>query len=76
MAKSVKKLYRSREDRVIAGICGGLGQYFSVDSVLIRIAWIVATLISFGTGVLLYLLMIFIVPLEPITKKSKTIKSE
>ncbi|NQV42009.1 MAG: PspC domain-containing protein [Candidatus Marinimicrobia bacterium] len=49
-----KKLYKSRSDRKISGVCGGIGQYFDFDSNIIRILWAVATLGSFGLGVLAY----------------------
>ena len=50
-----RRLERSREDRVIAGVCGGLGEYFGVDAVLIRIAALVL-LFAGGAGALLYLI--------------------
>ena len=49
-----KTLYKSRTDRKISGVCGGIGQYFNIDSNIIRIFWAVATLGSFGLGVLAY----------------------
>jgi len=49
-----KTLYKSRSDRKIAGVCGGIGQYFDIDSNIIRILWAVATLGSFGFGILAY----------------------
>ena len=49
-----KKLYKSRSDRKISGVCGGIGQYLDFDSNIIRIFWAVATLGSFGLGVLAY----------------------
>jgi phage shock protein C len=49
-----KKLYKSRSDRKISGVCGGIGQYFDFDSNIIRIFWAVATLGSFGFGILAY----------------------
>jgi len=45
----MKRLYRSKEDRKISGVCGGLGEYFNVDSNILRIAWV---LIGLATGVL------------------------
>ncbi len=58
-----KKLYRSRKDRKITGVCGGIAEYFDCDSTLIRLAW--ALLIcAFGTGVLAYILAAIIVPEE------------
>jgi phage shock protein PspC (stress-responsive transcriptional regulator) len=59
-----RRLYRSREDRWIAGVCGGLGRFFGVDPMPIRIAFIILSLWQ-GIGVLLYLIMILIVPDEP-----------
>jgi phage shock protein C len=49
-----KKLFKSRSDRKISGVCGGIGQYFDFDSNIIRIFWAVATLGSFGFGILAY----------------------
>ncbi len=57
-------LYRSRRDRWIAGVCGGLGAYFNVDSNAIRLAFVVLALWQ-GFGALLYLLMVLVVPEEP-----------
>lgn len=65
----VKKLYRSRTDRMIGGVCGGLGAYFGIDSTLVRIAF-AASVIFLGTGLLLYLIMWIIVPEEEITPAS------
>jgi phage shock protein PspC (stress-responsive transcriptional regulator) len=50
-----RRLERSREDRVIAGVCGGVGEYFGVDAVLIRIAALVLVFAG-GAGILLYLI--------------------
>jgi phage shock protein PspC (stress-responsive transcriptional regulator) len=58
-----KRLTRSREDRVVAGVCGGLGRYFDVDPVLFRIG-AVALVFFGGAGLLLYLAAIFLVPDE------------
>ncbi len=57
-------IYRSRTDRKIAGICGGIAKYFNIDSTLVRLAWILATLISAGLGILIYILFIFVFPEE------------
>jgi phage shock protein C len=63
-----KKLYRSRIDRMIGGVCGGLGKYFSVDATLIRlIAVLLMVLTGVIPGVIAYLVMMVIVPLEPET---------
>ena len=60
-----KILYRSRTDRWVAGVCGGLGDYFGVDANAIRLAFVVLALWE-GVGVVLYLLMAIILPDEPV----------
>lgn len=67
----VRRLYRSFRNKKIAGICGGLGDYFNVDPTVIRILWILL-LILFGTGLLLYLILWIVVPQEPIPIPSTT----
>lgn len=58
-----KKLTRSRKDRVISGVCGGLANYFGLDTVIIRVAFLVAFL-GAGTGLLLYLILWVVMPNE------------
>lgn len=60
----MKKLYRSRENKVLAGVCGGIGEYFEIDPVIVRLIWIVLTMI-WGFGFFLYIIAIFLIPLEP-----------
>ncbi len=60
-----KRLYRSRDNRVIAGICGGMGEYFDVDPVVLRVIWLVLIL-GFGTGILAYLICWLVIPSEPL----------
>jgi phage shock protein PspC (stress-responsive transcriptional regulator) len=60
----MKHLYRSRKNRVLAGICGGLGEYFNVDPVVVRLITVVLTI--FGLPGLVYLIAIFIIPNEPL----------
>lgn len=62
----VKKLYRSRTDRMISGVCGGLAKYFEIDTTWIRLAFAVSLLFG-GAGGFLYLLMMVVVPEEPTT---------
>ncbi|HEB83754.1 MAG TPA: PspC domain-containing protein [Bacteroidetes bacterium] len=59
-----KRLRRSRRDSVIAGVCGGLGEYFNVDPVVFRVIWVVL-LLTAGTGLLGYLICWIIIPREP-----------
>ena len=58
-----KKLYRSKRDRMLAGICGGLGEYFQIDATLIRLLWVILSLS--GSGILIYLAAMVIVPENP-----------
>lgn len=58
------RLYRSRDDRVVAGIGGGLGRYLGIDPVLVRIAIVVLALMG-GGGVLAYLIAWLVIPEEP-----------
>ena len=57
-----KKLYRSSKNRVIVGVCGGLGNYFGIDATLIRLLWVLFTFFSAGTGILAYILAWIIIP--------------
>jgi len=60
----VKRLYKSRTDRMIDGVCGGVAEYFGLDSTLVRIAWVV--LICFGgIGALLYIVAMIVMPADP-----------
>lgn len=58
-------LRRSRSDRVLAGVCGGLGAYLHIDTVLIRLGWVLLTIVTAGVvGVLLYAAATLFIPLE------------
>ena len=58
-----KRLYRSRTNQIIGGVCGGLGDYFGIDPVLFRLAFVLLVLM-FGTGVLAYIILWLIMPEE------------
>jgi phage shock protein PspC (stress-responsive transcriptional regulator) len=60
----VKRLYRSRGDRKIAGVCGGIAKYLGIDPVIPRIVWVVLALAA-GTGFLAYLVCWLVIPQEP-----------
>lgn len=59
----MNKLYRSISNRVIAGVCGGLGEYFDIDPVIIRALFIIVSMMS-GSGIVLYLILWLLIP-EP-----------
>jgi phage shock protein C len=60
-----KKLMRSRVDRKIAGVCGGMAEYFDVDPTLVRVLWLIITLFTGGLGLIAYILAWIIIPEEP-----------
>lgn len=59
-----KRLYRSRRNRQVAGVCGGIAEYLAIDPSLVRILWLLLALAG-GPGVLLYIIMAVVVPEEP-----------
>lgn len=61
---TIKRLYRSGKDKILGGVCGGIAEYLSIDPVIVRILWIIATLI-WGTGILLYIILWIIIPRNP-----------
>jgi len=58
-----KRLYRSKTNRIIAGVCGGLGEYLGIDPVLIRLVFVLLA-IAGGCGILLYIIAWIIIPIE------------
>lgn len=62
-----QKLYRSRTNRMLAGVMGGLGEFFGVDAVLLRLGYLIVTVFTgFFPGILAYVLAIVIVPEAPL----------
>jgi len=58
-----KRLQRSRTEKMLAGVCGGLGEYFDIDPTIVRVLWVVVSFMG-GAGILAYLILWVIVPLE------------
>ena len=58
----MKRLYRSKKDRMLGGVCAGLGEHLDIDPTVIRLIWAVATVLSFGTGIIVYVLAWIIIP--------------
>lgn len=71
---SIKRLYRSRTNRIIFGVCGGLGEYFGIDPIIFRLIFVVLTF-GGGAGILLYIVMAFLVPKEPSGKADSELYS-
>jgi len=64
MEEPMKKLYRSRSDRRLAGVCGGLAAYFNIDATLIRLLFVLGLLFVGGT-LLAYIILMIVIPEEP-----------
>jgi phage shock protein C len=60
-----RKLYRSRQNRVIFGVCGGLAEFFGIDPSIVRLIFALGVLFGFGSFGFLYLILFFVVPEEP-----------
>jgi phage shock protein C len=65
MSGEYKKLYRSRNNRVIAGVCAGLGDYLNIDPTIVRLLFAVGALLG-GSAILLYIVLMIVIPEEPL----------
>jgi len=66
----MKRLYRSKKERMLGGVCGGLGEHLDVDPTVIRLVWAVIPLLSLGTGLLIYLVAWILIPEEGVADPS------
>ena len=67
-----KRLYRSTQERMFAGVCGGIAEYLDVDPTLVRLFFVALTLLSGGQGLLIYIVLMLVVPEQPVeTRKFK-----
>ena len=75
MTEQTKRLYRSRDDRIVGGVCAGLGDFFGIDPVLVRLGFVAAILLGWpGVGILgvAYLVMLIVVPEEPLSQPQQS----
>ncbi len=63
--KKGKKLYKSEDNRILFGVCGGVAEYFGIDATLVRLVW-AALSVLFGMGLWIYILAVIIMPREPV----------
>lgn len=61
MGDNNKKLYRIEDGKMIAGVCAGLAEYFSIDVTIVRLGWVLLTLLG-GCGILAYIIALIIMP--------------
>ena len=58
-----KKLYRSKTNRMLVGVCGGIAEYFNIDPTLVRLGWVIFSALG-GSGILAYIVAAIIIPKE------------
>ncbi len=64
--KREKRLHRSRTEKMLGGVCGGLAEYFDVDPTIVRVAWVALTILPIpGSAILAYLILWVVMPQEP-----------
>ena len=61
MIYGIKKVYKIEEGKLVAGVCGGIAEYFNIDPSLIRIGWVLFSFV-FGSGLLTYIIAAIILP--------------
>jgi phage shock protein C len=71
MSGEYKRLFRSRKERMIAGVCGGIGEYFGIDPTIVRLLFVLGILMG-GPGLLAYLILMIVVPEEPLDVESSS----
>ncbi|MGI6348114.1 MAG: PspC domain-containing protein [Patescibacteria group bacterium] len=70
-----KKIYRSRSDRFLFGVCGGIAQYFEIDTIIVRLIFL-ALFIGGGSGLIVYLICAILIPAEEQKSENKIIDGE
>jgi len=67
--EKIKRLYRSEKNSIFFGICGGLGDYFEIDPVILRVIWLLVVVFTgVVPGLLVYIIAFFIIPKETVVK--------
>ncbi|OGN93256.1 MAG: hypothetical protein A2Z71_00985 [Chloroflexi bacterium RBG_13_50_21] len=64
MTPESRKLYRSRSNRMVVGVCAGLANFFGIDPTVVRLLFAVGTLFGFGSFILIYIVLFIVVPEE------------
>lgn len=63
MTKKVKRVYRSKDDKLLGGVCSGIADYFHIDPTIIRLLWVFFTLV-YGAGIVAYIICWIVIPEE------------
>lgn len=62
----MKKIYRSKSQRMISGVCGGIAHYFNIDPTIVRLVWVLVSIFSTVIpGLIIYLICVIVIPDEP-----------
>lgn len=69
-----RRLTRSQDNRMITGVCGGIGEYFKVDPTWIRLAWVVLAVVTWGIAAVLYLVAMLAMPEEPVQQGQEIVE--
>ena len=59
----MKKLYRSETNKTVCGVCGGIAEYFNIDPTVVRVGWVLISLLG-GSGLLAYIICAIIIPTQ------------
>lgn len=59
-----KRLYKSRDDKMLGGVCGGIAEYFGIDPTLVRLGWVLFCAMG-GSGFIAYIIAAIIIPYRP-----------
>ena len=59
-----KRLFKSKTDKKLCGVCGGVAKYFNIDPTIVRLAWVAFTLLG-GCGIIAYIIAAIVIPEEP-----------
>jgi phage shock protein C len=68
MGNEIKRLYRSRKDRMLSGVCAGLAEYFEIDPTVVRLAFTAAFFLGMGSILVVYFIMLLVVPEAPLNE--------
>ncbi|MCD7778565.1 MAG: PspC domain-containing protein [Clostridiales bacterium] len=58
----MKKLKKSLNNKMVSGVCGGIGEYVNVDPTVIRVIWAIAAFFSLGAAIVIYIILVFVIP--------------
>ena len=76
MSENMKRLYRSRSDRMLSGLAAGLGDYIGLDPTIVRLLFALSAIFLFPMPIIIYLVMMLIVPEEPLPASNVEVREQ